>query len=179
MGFLNHCRKKSLPIFLFLCAFISIECLLNYKTIQIHPFQIWGVFSKPVEDQGTYQFYSLEVNNQVVALKSLHNRNKLLPFDTSIKKYVQLQKGDDPIKLSCLQISQKYGCGLEYIINEVFSNTEQVANYPAWLYQYTNQYFDKPTDSLAVYSIVVAYNELNAQTLLSKTKVLSYNLLCK
>lgn len=141
--FLFTCYKKSFPIFTFFIGFILILGFLNYKVIQIHPFQIWGMFSRPIPEKELTTCYAISINDKIFPFHEMQHIPKISYINPTISKYIQLKHGEDPFKSSCLQINKKYKLNIENIINEVFVDRSSVKNYPNWLYNYMQQFHDE------------------------------------
>lgn len=156
--FLKTCYKKSLPIFSFFICFILILGFLNYKVIQIHPFQIWGMFSRPIYEKELLNCYVISVNDEIYPLYDTKNRLKIAHLNQTISKYLQLKQGEDPFKSSSLLINEKYNLNIEHIINDVFTDRKSIKNYQKWLLDYMQQFHKEEIMSYKVTKVSLKYN---------------------
>ncbi|MGB1316136.1 MAG: hypothetical protein ACPG4Y_08950 [Chitinophagales bacterium] len=173
--FLKTCYKKSLPIFSFFIGFILILAFLNYKVIQIHPFQIWGMFSRPISEKEIVECYVISINNKTPSFYTMQHIPKVSYINPTISKYIQLKHGEDPFKYSSLQINNKYNLGIENIINDVFVKRNSIKKYPSWLYNYMQQFQEEEIYNYEVNKVSLRFDSAGKVKKVDEQLILNYN----
>jgi len=172
--FLRQAKARNKVIYFALCGALIMTIITSAAGLQITPFLVYGMYSRPEPLTDTFVTYSLEYDGKPYNMPEIWNYHKKAMFNFTIEHYTACRENNkDPYEDKTRNILTKVHLSSDALLHKLYNSGSEITAYPLWLKYYMSENTNTSIRHINIFRVVTEYDHTGSIKPRKKDLILS------